>query len=628
MFKTDSGLEINLLNIGNCLKIENFMIFKKQKKTNHKMLFSGFSLVELIVGVAVFLVIVVAVYNAYIGVFNVVYASRAKIEAIALVNEQLEIVRNLPYSSVGEISGIPSGVLNHTQTIVRNGVQYTVLTTVRNVDDPFDGTLGGLPNDLSPADHKTVEIEISCLTCKVFTPIVVTTWVSPKNLETASTNGALFVRVFDANGNPVPDASVHIENNAINPAIIINDSTNVNGMLQIVDAPPGVNAYEITVTKTGYSTDKTYAVSGGNPHPSKPHATVLLQQVTQLSFVIDKLSTFNISSVASNCASVSGVDFSLQGSKTIGANPTVYKYSQNKVTDDGGHLTLNNIEWDGYQFTNIDSSYELVGINPPVPTTISPNSTQDVQLVVAPRNPNTLLVTVRDSVTGLPLSGVLVELSKAGFSETNITGQGYLGQTDWSGGAGQATSTDATKYFSSDGNIETQNPVGDVLLKKVFGDYVSSGVITSSTFDTGSASNFQQLSWNPTDQPPSSGTPNIRVQIATNADGGVWNFFGPDDTAGTYYTSVNKNISNDNNGNRYLRYKLFLDTAVTTASPNISDLSFTFTSQCTPPGQVSFSGLLSEAYTLHMTKDGYNTQDVLVNISSMWQSEDIIFTPL
>lgn len=578
-------------------------------------------------GVAVFTLIVISVYNAYVGVFNVVYASRAKIEAISIINEQLEIVRNLAYSDVGISGGLPAGKLTHIQSIDRDEYRYTVTTTVRNVDDPFDGTLGGTPNDLSPADFKVVEVEIGCVDCRVaFPPMIVTTRVAPKNLETASTNGALFVKVFDANGNAISDADVHIENNQATPAIVIDDTTNTNGVLQVVDAPPGINAYEITVTKSGYSTDKTYVASVGNPNPSKPHATVVLQQVTQLSFVIDRLSTFNISSVTSMCTPVAGIDFSLVGTKLIGT-PSVLKYSQNKVTNGSGLLTLNNIEWDTYAFTNIDAAYDLIGINPISPVSIAPNSTQNVQLIVAPKSSRTLLVTVKDSVTGLPLSGVTAQLVGPSTDVTEITGQGFLGQTDWSGGGGQATSTDATKYFSSDGNIENSNPVGDIELKKVLGDYAYSGIITSSSFDTGSASNFQNITWNPSSQPVAVGSPNIRVQIATNNDGGTWNFKGPDGTPATYYTTSNQNIHASNNGNQFLRYKIFFDTASVTATPNISDISFTFTSLCTPPGQVYYQGLGSGAYVLHLSKTGYLSQDINININSSWQSQDVTFIP-
>lgn len=588
----------------------------------------GFSLVELLVGVAVFSVICVSVYTSYISIFEVVHTSRGKLQAVDLVNEQFEIIRNLPYSDVGIYGGIPNGILDNTQTLVRGQNTFDVLTTIRNVDDPFDGTLGGAPNDLSPADFKLVEIEINCSTCKNFTPIVFTSRVAPKNLETASTNGALFVRVFDANGDPVVGANVHVENSQTVPPIVIDDVTNTNGMLQIVDAPPGVNAYDITVTKSGYSTDRTIAPTVGNPNPSKPLATVVLQQVTQLSFTIDRVSNFNVSSVTQTCTPVPSIDFNLKGNKLVGSTPDVLKYDLDKTTNGGGTLTISDLEWDSYSFIGEDDIYDIIGWNPISPVNLIPNSSQSVQLVVAPKNPRTLVVTVLDGSTGLPLSDVNVELSKASFTTvTSATGQGFINQSDWSGGAGQATSTVANQYYSSDGNVENNSPAGQVSLLQVFGEYVASGVLESSAFDVGSISNFQKIYWNPVDQPVESGTPNVRFQIATNDDGGVWDFNGPDGTGSTYYTVGNQNIHSINNAKRYLRYKMFLDSVSTSTSPNISDVSFTFTSLCTPPGQVSFSGLPSGTYNLNLSKTGYVTQDVSVDVTSPWQSQSIIMLP-
>jgi len=588
----------------------------------------GFSLVELVIGVAVFLVIVVSVYNAYTSIFSVVHSARAKIDAIDLVNEQLEIVRNMPYADVGIVNSIPTGLLLRTQSLIRNSRQFDVTTTVRNVDDPFDGTLGGTPHDASPADGKLVEIEIGCVLCKNFVPVVITTKVSPKNLETASTNGALFVKVFDADGNPIENANVHIENNQKVPPIIIDDVTNSNGMLQVVDAPPGVNAYEITVTKSGYSTDRTYSASVGNPNPTKPHATVALQQVTQLSFVIDEVSSFSISSRTPLCAVVPSIDFNLAGAKLVGSSPNVLKYSQSKVTSVSGDITVSSLEWDSYAFTTTDSAYDLIGINPIPPINLAPGSSQNVQMIVAPKNPQTLLVVVKDSATSLPLTGVDVTLSKSGFtSVTNITGQGYITQTDWSGGGGQATSTDTTKYLSSDGNMEISLLAGDLLLKKIFTNYEPAGILTSSTFDTGAPSNFQKMLWLPGSQPVQTGSPSVRFQIATNNDGGTWNYKGPDGTAGTFYTTANQNINSAHNGSRFLRYALFLNTASTTYTPSVSDVSFTFTSDCTPPGQVWFSGLASGTYNLRLSKTGYVDQDVSVSVTNPWQMQEVVLLP-
>jgi len=595
-------------------------------KQNRKLQ-KGFSLVELLVGVTVFTVICVAVYSSYVSIFGIIFTSRSKLEAVNLANEQFEIIRNLPYAQVGVYGSIPSGVLAYNQNIVRGASTFNVITTIRNVDDPFDGTLGGIPNDLSPSDFKLVEIEINCASCKNFKPTILTTRVAPKNLETASTNGALFVRVFDANGNAVPDASVSITNSTNNPPITINDTTNVNGMLQVVDAPPGINAYDIIVTKSGYSSDRTNAPTGGNPNPTRPLATVALQQVTQISFTIDRVSTFNVSSVTQTCNLVSNIDFNLKGNKLVGNTPNVLKYDQDKFTNASGVISISSLEWDSYVFTLEDTLFDIIGWNPISPINLLPNSTQSVQLVVAPKNPDTLVVTVTDAATGLPLSDVDVTLSKTGFtSVTSATGQGFINQTDWSGGGGQATSTDLTKYFSSNGNIENNLPAGDLSLKKVLGEFVSSGVLESSSFDAGSPSNFQKILWTPIGQPVGAGTPNVRFQIATNNDGGTWNYFGPDGTVGTYYTTSNQNINAINNSKQYLRYKLFLDTAATSTAPNISDISFTFTSLCTPPGQVLFDGLGAGTYDLSLVRTGYVTQNVSVDVTAPWQSFDVVMT--
>ncbi len=598
------------------------------KKNLKKNLNRGFSFVELIIGIAVFTVIVVSVYGAYQSIFNVVYTSRAKLDAVDLIDEQLEIIRNMPYSQVGIANGIPAGVLSHIQTIVRDSNAFTVTTYVRNVDDPFDGKLGSSPNDLSPADHKLVEIDITCAGCRHFIPVVVTTTVSPKALETASTNGALFIKVFDADGDAIKDAAVHILNSSVTPNIVVDDVTDATGMLEIVDVKPGVNTYQISVTKSGYSTDATASSTGGNPNPTKPNATIAIQQVTSISFSIDQLSAIDLSSVTSTCTPVAGMDFQLKGSKLVGT-PSVYKYTQNKVTGGGGLLNIPNLEWDSYTIAGTDAAYDIIGTNPLSPVNLVPNSSQNIQLIVAPKNPNTLLVTVRNgSASAGPLSGVTVSLGRAGATTTQTTGVGVLTQSDWSLGAGQATSTiPTTQYFSTDGNIETNLPVGDMKLKKIFSgspNYVAAGTLTSSSFDTGSnATNYQTITWLPGSQPFATGASSVGLQLATNTDGGTWNFVGPDGTASTYYTTSNQNIWSGASGFRYLRYKVFESTASTTLTPSVSDVSFTYTSDCIPPGQVTFSGLTAGTYTLQLSKTGYTTVYKTVTVGAGWQSQDV-----
>lgn len=870
----------------------------------------GVSLVEAVIGVFVFSLIAFSLYQAFITLSRAVQANRLKITAAALAREQAEVVRNLPYADVGIVSGLPVGLIPHEQTLERDGREFTVTTTVRNVDDPFDGTIGGAPNDTSPADYKLVEIEIGCAACRDFVPLRYTTTAAPKGLETASTNGALFVQVFDANGVPIQDADVQVVNSTFDPPLIIEDVTNASGMLQLVDVPPGINAYKITVTKDGYSTEETfpaliaglsvlssptaqnlnaivalsdtdawavgnngaiarwngtawssvtspttqnlqaiacfsatdcsaagssgqmirwngtswsntvdtgshayrgiervsasdgwavadsgrisrwngttwsqytdtgsetfgaidciasndcwaasdsgrifrwngsswsqfadlgsqtwngirmvstndawvvgnggaiyrwngtswssvassttqhlravdcasasacsavgaggtilswngvswtavtsptsnqmngvdmltansgYAVGAGgtilsgigssgvdqgdpsNPNPTKPNATVVLQQVTQVSFAIDRLATLNVSSVSPTCTPIPSFDFNLEGAKLIGTTPDVLKYGANHATGGSGTLVLDDLEWDTYTLTPTDTSFNLAGSVPLGAFALAPDAEQDLQLIVSPKSDQALMLSVKDSGTKLPISGATVRLTGPnGYDETLMTGRGFLRQTDWSGGPGQSAMSDPTRYLSDDGGVDADAPAGELKLFDLGGIYASTGALVSSTFDTGSSSNFYDFVFIPTDQPPPAGMDSVKFQLATNVDDATWNFLGPDGSEWSYYTATNTGIHPVHNGDRYLRYKAFLSTESATTTPDLSEVAFTFTSSCVPPGQVLFDGLENGTYSLSVTAPGYQAHADSVSIGSEWQQLDALMSP-
>lgn len=586
---------------------------------------NGISLIEVIIATTIFSVIALSVYQGFFSLNNLVSVSREKVVVADLINEQFEIVRNLPFASVGIVQGIPSGVLSATTTVVRDGRTFVVTRTVRNVDDPFDGTIGGSPNDLSPADYKLVEISVECISCKNPNQSSASAYIAPKNLETASTNGALFIRVFDANGNPVPQARVQITNSA--EGIYIDETTNNNGALDIVDAPPGVNAYNIVVSKNNYTQDRTYASSVSNPNPLKPNSTVVLQQVTQNSFVIDKTSNLTVRTINNFCEAVPSVPFSIRGTKLIGTNPDVYKFSNNYNTDTSGTYNISNIEWDSYNF-ELGSGFYLAGTNPISPLSILPDSNQNIDLSVADGSPNFVLVNVKDSATLLPVSGASVTLSSSGTLETN---KGFLRQSDWSGGDGQINFYDNTRFSSSDGNIEFTNPAGEIRLLNSLGVYASFGELTSSIFDTGTFSNWSSVEVLPNDQPAQTGENSVRFQIATSEDNTAtttWNFLGPDGTSSTYYTITNNDINDIHNGDRYIRYKIFLSTQNSAYTPNVSDFIISFSSSCIPPGQVLFSSVHFGNQSINVSAPGFVSQNLEINVDNSWQQFDILMQSL
>lgn len=418
------------------------MVFHSKRKNALRILnFRGFTLIEALVGSAIFLIIALSGYQAFVALMNAVGASQAKIAATSVANERFEVIRNLPYDDVGLVGGLPVGTVEREETITRNNYVFELLYTIRSTDDPFDGTIGGSPNDSSPSDYKLVDLDITCPQCRIFPPLKFTTLVGPHALETASTNGALFIQVFDANGLPIQGANVHIENPNTNPDTIIDETTDNEGWIKIVDAPPGVNAYSINATKSGYSTEQTYPIGGAaGIDPLHPDATVVVQQVTQTSFSIDRLANIAVTSKGQTaealCAPIANVGFSLTGSKLIG-NPNILKYNTtNFSTNSGGTLTIPNLEWDTYTFTGLGTTYDIAGIDPFPIFPLTPGQTLDLNIVAVPHIANALLVSVEDE-NGVPIEGASVRLEHSPFNETKTTASSSpcvaAGQVFWNG---------------------------------------------------------------------------------------------------------------------------------------------------------------------------------------------------
>ncbi|MDO8509762.1 MAG: prepilin-type N-terminal cleavage/methylation domain-containing protein [bacterium] len=587
----------------------------------------GFTLIEVMVASAVFLLFALGVYGGISLVFKIVYQSRLRILETALLSEELEVVRNLPYDSIGIVNGNPVGVLPHTKTVERNGVEFDLVATVRSIDDSFDGTVGGTPNDTAPADYKLVEISAICASCSQLNPVILSTRVSPRNLEGASANGALFVQVFDAGGQGVSGANIHIVNTAQTPNLIIDDTTDNTGWLKIVDTPTGTQSYHITVSKSGYSSDYTVVPSVENPNPVKGPSNVVTQTVTEISFAIDRVGAINFHSLNNTCDSIGGVGLNLHGTKVLGLNPDIYKFTQNFSTDGSGNYSLTNVEWDKYFLTLTGVTYDIAGTIPMLPLNMTAGLNQEVYAILRLHTSNSVLINIIDAGTKLPLSDAVVHFTGTGVDQTLTTDLGYVRQTDWSGGSGQTNFINEDQYFSDDGSVVVGGPAGDVKLRKSGGNYIGSGWLESSTFDFGSSVNLRNIIWEPIIQPVQSGTNPITFQLAGSASSSpaVWDYTGADGTSSTVYTATSTVVHESISTKRYLRYRVLMNTADTNYTPLLSEFAFTYTNSCTPPGQVFFRGISAGTYDVEITRTGYTpyvgqivvdgNNDTMINMS-------------
>lgn len=386
----------------------------------------GFSLLEVLFVVVILAVAIMALYSLFNMSLKMMWENKARAGATQLANKKLEIVRNLSYNDVGTIGGVVPGTIPESETVIRNGINYEVYTNVVYIDDDFDGTWESDPPDTLSNDYKRVLVRVSWDSNFSGSPVEFYTDVAPKGVETTLGGGTLVLTVFDASGLPVDNASIHIYSDDVNPTVDMNTFSNSQGQVILPGVKAAIEAYEISVTKSGYSSDQTYDTTVDLPTPDKPHLTVFEGQTTSASFQIDKLADMFIYVKDINGLPLGNFTVHIQGEKTIGLNgegAPVYKFDQDKISEATGTIDMSNIEWDNYYIT-VDpaSGYDINEIDPPSPVQIMPLDSTPVNLKLEPTAEHSLIVVVKDAEE-VPLDEASVHVTNVlGYDNTIITG--------------------------------------------------------------------------------------------------------------------------------------------------------------------------------------------------------------
>lgn len=255
----------------------------------------GFTLIETLIGSFLILVIFFGIFGGYQLALKVITLSKIKVLATAVANAEIEKIRNLPYQSIGVRNSFPDGLLEGSEIIVKNNIEFRIERRVDYVIDPVDGI--AQPDDDCPNDYKKAEVKVSW--SNIFKgEVSLSTDISPKDLaqECAGGGGILAVSVFDASGQMIPSPLIEVKNPETNE--IIKTATPAEGKHYFSLA---ASAYKVFVSKEGYSSEQTFA--GGEVYngltiitPENPHPIVLEGKLTEISFSIDKISSFSINS--------------------------------------------------------------------------------------------------------------------------------------------------------------------------------------------------------------------------------------------------------------------------------------------------------------------------------------------
>lgn len=253
---------------------------------------SGFSFVEMLVTAALVALVFGGLFGSINSMIKLISNSKAKAGATALAVEQIEYIRSLPYDSIGTVSGVPAGALLQNSTTSLNGLVYSKRILVEYVDDPADG-FGVADSNGILADYKRVKVEISWQNNVSSSSIALVTSIMPVGIESTAGGGTIRVNVFDALALPVSNAAVRFYNDSTTSTIDTTRYTNAEGIAYLAGAPAAAN-YQITATKSGYSTDGTTQATTSNPNPTTQPIAVAVSAISTMDFQIDLLSGLTI----------------------------------------------------------------------------------------------------------------------------------------------------------------------------------------------------------------------------------------------------------------------------------------------------------------------------------------------
>lgn len=264
----------------------------KNSKFEIKNSAAGFSFVEVIVVSTIVTLVFGGLLAGVQLMIELIGHSKAESGAQSLAVAKVEYIRSLPYADVGTVDGIPAGSIPQTSTTTLNGITYTEDVLVQYLDRPEDGFGTNDENDITE-DSKVVKVTYSWNIRGEDRSFEMVTDIIPKGIESTSGGGTLFINVFDAEVQPVSGADVHVYNDTGTSTIDVTVETNADGIANF-PGTPALSGYQITATKSGYSTDQTYSASSTNSDPNPPHVSVLKGEVSTVNFAIDALSDLTL----------------------------------------------------------------------------------------------------------------------------------------------------------------------------------------------------------------------------------------------------------------------------------------------------------------------------------------------
>lgn len=385
-------------------------------------------MIEALTVLFVFSIITTTFYSVFSLGTNYIIESKNRLGAVSLANEKMEIVRNLKYDDIGITGGIPSGNIPNEEDVVENKHQYHIRTLVQYVDDSFDGIF---PSDLIPNDYKRVKIVVSWkgLNGSESDVFLVGRFVPP-GMEQGISGGILSINIIGSDGIGVPQASVHITNSSISPAIDMIVMTDDSGNIMLPGAKQSIEEYYFEVSKNDYETVETINPDSVEYTPIDVPASVVDGMLNVKSIIQNKTIDLKIMTIDEVGSALPNISFNLSGGRILGndmlASPIapIYNMSSNYTTNANGEKTLENISPGQFSISNIDipSGYTFVGFDAGSnPVVVAPGENEEIKIRLANNSENGALIKITDSADGSSIVGATVIMSNGNGYNENMT---------------------------------------------------------------------------------------------------------------------------------------------------------------------------------------------------------------
>lgn len=428
--------------------------------------------IGVLIAIGIFLILSQAVVSLMFSSFDLISFNKARTNAKFIASEQIELIRNLSFEDVGTIGGIPAGNLPQNQTRFINGLTYNIKISIVYVDDSFDNQA---PIDLLPNDYKRARVDVSWggLAASNENTVTLITDIAPNGIETTTGGGTISILVFDSQGEAVPEAKIQIEAPSLNPPIDLELETNQNGVVILPGAPICNSCYRITISKDGFSSERTYSTDEIT-NPTKPDVTVLESQLTEISFAIDEFANFTLNTktgIEGSFSNLGGQIVRVYGTKILGTNELdepIYKFDNELVTNGSGTINIPEMEWDTYTIELPDDSTRVISASTPIaPVEILPNFNVNLNIGLSPKTDFSLWALFIDSNNN-PIDNLEVTILDGGVEiETQLTG------TEEFINFGQV-------FFS---NLENKNYTINAI-KEGYEDYSGTIDVSTNTYET------------------------------------------------------------------------------------------------------------------------------------------------